>query len=370
MSNPPPDFRFPQIETRPKRKSTMIKPIAATVASGGMEGGGPGGTTEGNAINGGVNGVGHCICVVGNQQTTPTASNTTPNAMLYYKNTWWRKVAPCLAFLAAFSTAMALLLVWNEAAELRRQAFDANMTRDYVLYSVSMDNPQLIAYIREVHFKPTTHQELLNATQTSEEKYVSNSMQNKREGVYVEYISRIGAMSSTAWLDSKLNWNGVLILTDPRSFFEAQKSSRNSKTRVIHSCLSNDKVIKEITYHQESEVQVTKLGEGPNSLVSSDESLPTTRLKCFPLYSILLAYNVTTLDYLSLDSPDIQDGQVLDTIPWETIRILILSIRWNTHYSTTETDNLIDKLNSKRYKLVGTTDTGKKIFIYNALLKI
>lgn len=142
-------------------------------------------------------------------------------------------------------------------------------------------------------------------------------------------------MSSTAWLDSNLNWRGVLILTDPRSFFEAQKSSRNSKTRVLHSCLSTDKVIKEvslrlrnlskensdrsarshslifqITYHQESEVQVTKLGEGPNSLVSSDESLPTTRLKCFPLYSVLLAYNVTTLDYLSLDSPDIQDGQV------------------------------------------------------------
>ncbi|XP_047365255.1 protein Star-like [Vespa velutina] len=305
----------------------------------------------------------------GGQQAT-AASNLPANALLSYKRTWWRRVAPCLAFLAAFSTAMALLLVWSEAAALRRQAFDANMTRDYVLNSVSMDNPQLIAYIREVHFKPTTHQEFLNATQTSEEKYVASLTQNKREGVYIEYISRIGAMSSTAWLDSNLNWRGVLILTDPRSFFEAQKSSRNIKTRVLHSCLSTDKVIKEITYHQESEVQVTKLGEGPNSLVSSDESLPTTRLKCFPLYSVLLAYNVTTLDYLSLDSPDIQDGQVLDTIPWEIIRISVLSIRWSTHHSTAETKNLIEKLNSRRYKLVETTDTGKRIFIYSTLLKI
>ncbi|KAI4491215.1 hypothetical protein M0802_010311 [Mischocyttarus mexicanus] len=365
-----------------------FKPVTVPIATVGMEGVGTGGAEGigggggvggiggggggGNAANGGANGTAHCICVVSNQQTTPTPpTSTPPNTMMYYKNTWWRKVAPCLAFLAAFSTAMTLLLVWNEAAQLRRQAFDANMTMDYVLYSVSMDNPQLIAYIREVHFKPTTHQELLNATQTSEEKYVANLMQSKREGVYVEYISRIGAMSSTAWLDSKLNWNGVLILTDPRSFFEAQKSSRNSKTRVIHSCLSNDKVIKEITYHQESEVQVTKLGEGPNSLVSNDESLLTTRLKCFPLYSILLAYNVTTLDYLSLDGPDIQDCQVLDTIPWDTIRILTISIRWSTHYSTTETENLIQRLNAKRYKLVGTTsDTGKKIFTYNALLKM
>lgn len=71
----------------------------------------------------------------------------------------------------------------------------------------------------------------------------------------------------------------------------------------------------QIKYHQESEVQVTKLGEGPNSLALSDGTYPTTRLKCFPLYSVLLAYNVTTLDYLSLDSPDAPDGQVRDKYP-------------------------------------------------------
>jgi len=66
----------------------------------------------------------------------------------------------------------------------------------------------------------------------------------------------------------------------------------------------------QIKYHQESEVHVTKLGDGPNSLVPSDEGFPTTRLKCFPLYSVLLAYNATTLDYLSLDSSDVPEGQV------------------------------------------------------------
>ncbi|KMQ90066.1 protein star-like protein [Lasius niger] len=124
------------------------------------------------------------------------------------KRAWWKRVAPCLAFLAAFCTAMAVLLVWSEAASLRtrlnttggslkrtfryrRQAFDANMTRDYVLESVSMDNPQLIAYIRQVHLKSTTYQDPLNANETSEEKYVVSLSQGKREGVYVEYISRV-----------------------------------------------------------------------------------------------------------------------------------------------------------------------------------
>ncbi|KZC10961.1 Protein Star [Dufourea novaeangliae] len=297
----------------------------------------------------------------------PTGSTLTGSTMSSHKKSWWRRVAPCLAFLAAFSTAMALLLVWSEAAALRRQAFDANMTRDYVLNSVSMDNPELVAYIREVQLKSTTQQDPLNATQTTEEKYVAGLTEGKREGVYVEYISRIGAVSSTGWLERNLSWRGVLVLTDPRSFFEAHRSTRNSKTKVLHACLSTDKDTKEAN---ESEVQVTKLGEGPNSLVSSDEGLPTTRLKCFPLYSVLLAYSATTLDYLSLDSPDAQDGQVLDTIPWETTRISVVSIRWSPHHSELETKTLIDKMTSRRYKLMHTTDTGKLIFMYNALLKI
>lgn len=153
---------------------------------------------------------------------------------------------------------------------------------------------------------------------------------------------QIGVTSSTAWLESNLNWHGILILTEPKSFFEAQRSTRNPQSKVLHACLSTDtdtkevrqieivlffgnllgkrddksnacvsraRTILQIKYHQESEVQVTKLGDGPNSLVS-DDGFPTTRLKCFPLYSVLLAYNVTTLDYLSLDSPDAPDGQV------------------------------------------------------------
>ncbi|RLU24895.1 hypothetical protein DMN91_002986 [Ooceraea biroi] len=286
-----------------------------------------------------------------------------------YKGSWRRTIISAMAFLIAFCTAMTMLLIWSEVTDQRRLAFDANMTRDYVLDSVSMDNPQLVAYIRQVHLKPTTHQDPLNATQTSEEKYVTTLSQGKREGVYAEYISRIGAISSTAWLESNLSWRGVLILTEPKNFFEAQKSTRNSRSRVLHACLSTDTDTKEIKYHQESEVQVTKLGDGPNSLVSSDEGFPTTRLKCFPLYSVLLAYNATILDYLSLDSPDAPDGQVLDTIPWDIIRISILSIRWSPHHSEAETKNFIDKMTGRRYKLVHKTDTGKWIFLYNTLLK-
>ncbi|XP_046738915.1 protein Star-like [Diprion similis] len=302
--------------------------------------------------------------------TSFAAGSSLPNSSsVSDKKPWCRRVAPCLAFLVAFSTAMALLLVWSEDADRRRKAFNINMTKEYV-HSVPMDNSELVTYIREVHLLPTTHQDPLNSTQTEEEKYLSNLFPGKRNGIYLEYISRVGAISTTTWLESNMSWRGVLVLTDPRSFFEAHRSTRNTKTRVLHACLSTDRDTKEITYHQESEVQVTKLGEGPNSLVSPDESLPPTRLKCFPLYSVLLAYNCTNLDYLSLDSSDAQDAQVLDTIPREMTRISVLSIQWSLHHSEVETKRLIQKLTERRYKHFHTTETGKMIFLYNRLLKI
>lgn len=72
----------------------------------------------------------------------------------------------------------------------RRKAFDRNMTQN-VLYHVSMDNPQLAAYIQSIYMRPTTRQEPLNASQTAEEQYVANVLQGKRDGVYFEYISRV-----------------------------------------------------------------------------------------------------------------------------------------------------------------------------------
>lgn len=54
----------------------------------------------------------------------PPPSVMAGSSLASYKRTWCRGVAPCLAFLGAFSIAMALLLVWSEAAALRWHSFD------------------------------------------------------------------------------------------------------------------------------------------------------------------------------------------------------------------------------------------------------
>ncbi|KAK0086475.1 hypothetical protein PV325_003134 [Microctonus aethiopoides] len=291
----------------------------------------------------------------------PSISLTSDN-----KRSWLRRAAPCFAFLAAFSTAMTLLLVWSEAAALRRQAFDKNLQRDYVL-NVSMDNSQLVSFIREIHLKRTTGEDSSNVTESPEEKIITSYFKGKRDGVYVEYISRPGAKSTTSWLEHNYAWHGLLVVTDFRAFFEACRSKRHPKTRVLHACLSTDKDTRVITYHQEAEVRVTKLDEGPNSLSFSDEGLPTMILQCFPLYSVLLAYNHTNIDYLSLDSTESSDVQVLDAIPWDTINITLLSIRWSNHHNEQELNSLKEKMRIKQFRFVEMTDSGRLMFTYSRL---
>ena len=60
-------------------------------------------------------------------------------------------------------------------------------------------------------------------------------------------------------------------------------------------------------YQPENEVFAEKLGEGPNRISQQSDA---SRICCFPLYTILLAYNSTTLDYLSLDSKESEDELV------------------------------------------------------------
>lgn len=49
---------------------------------------------------------------------------------------------------------------------------------------------------------------------------------------------------------------------------------------------------------------------------------PTIEIQCFPLYSILLAANRTSIDYLSLDIEGFEI-KILKTIPWDRVDIKV-----------------------------------------------
>ena len=60
------------------------------------------------------------------------------------------------------------------------------------------------------------------------------------------------------------------------------------------------------------------------------------KVQCFPLYSILLALNRTTVDFLSLDVEG-DELYVLKTIPFDKVNIRMMTVEFNnqkTHVTT------------------------------------
>lgn len=69
-------------------------------------------------------------------------------------------------------------------------------------------------------------------------------------------------------------------------------------------------------------------------------------MKCFPLYSLLLATNITNIDFFSLESGG-TELQVLETIPFDKVKIAIIDVHLNI--SDMEKDTIKHFLATKSY---------------------
>ncbi|XP_019878757.1 protein Star [Aethina tumida] len=236
------------------------------------------------------------------------------------------KLLPLAAFFIAFVTVMTILIVYMDHTAMKHYQFQVNMSQDNEFYGVAQDNPQLITYIREVHLTPAIepHHKMLESEDTisNDTIYVLKLLNNKRNGVFVEAGAYgDGKTSKTDWLERKLNWRGLLIQSDPRHYFSLRRHNR-VRSQAIHACLSPIPYPKEVTLHQEHDgVKINSIHA--NSIEDTDSF--NTRVKCFPIYSLLLAMNVMDIDYLSLEAGG-TELQVLETIPFDKVNIKIISV--------------------------------------------
>lgn len=261
-----------------------------------------------------------------------------------------RKLLPLAAFFMAFTTVMTVLIVYMDNTAIKHYQFRVNMSQDYDLLGVSQDDPQLIMYIREVHLTPAiepNHKPLKSEDEISEDTaYVIDLLHNKRKGFFVEAGAyNDGRTSKTEWLEEKLGWQGLLIQPDPRHYFSLRRHNRKH-SQAIHGCLSPSPYPKEVSLHPENEG--IKMNSIHSSLLDMDDSdWFNTRVKCFPLYSLLLATNITNIDYLILETGG-SELLVLETVPFDRVHIKVLNVQLNAN----DTEKLTVKqfLASKNYK--------------------
>lgn len=270
------------------------------------------------------------------------------------------------------------------------------MSRDYELYGVRQDEPTLLTYIREIHLKkypmpfmkdtPIQHP---NFTSRSDAAPVAMGhlfaglVGNKRDGVFVQSLPAGSAPLATApWLAETLGWGGMIVEPDVRIYFGLRKqNAHRDNVQVVHSCLSQTGYPKEVTLHEHAEVRI-------NSLLDEESASFNTRVKCFPLYTLMLAVNHTEVDVLSMGCQgdelqvsmsiicgrcfgekkmvftNVYDclSQILETVPFNRVLIRVIAVHIADYYrhdgamAEAYAQNVTRFLQTKSYRLVKMID--------------
>lgn len=206
------------------------------------------------------------------------------------------------------------------------------MSRDYDLEAIHQDDPFLITYLREVHIGKNAYLPHLTRAESDAAattnysartdlvaqmgRYVAETLFNsKYGGVYVQSLSGATDSLMTAdWLSEVMQWRGVIVEPDPTKYFHYRKQNVDRRgVQVVHACISPTRYPKEIMLHEdENEVRINSVLDGDTGKDSSD--LIETRVKCFPVFTVLMALNVTHVDLLSLGCHGLEQ-QVL--LSWE-----------------------------------------------------
>lgn len=251
-----------------------------------------------------------------------------------------RRLLPLAAFITAFTLVMTILFLSFDLKVAKPREF--NFTQDLDFSSVGQDNPQFIAYVRAVHLQsPLPSKKSFEMPKINPQSLlVARLLDNKVNGSFVEAGAYgHGKPSSTEWLEVALGWRGLLIQADPWDFLVLRHQKRNKSTSV-HACLSPTQYPKEVTFRQVP---------GSESLTGGHPTF--TRVKCFPLFSLLLAANMTKIDYLSLDAEG-AEIRVLKTLPMDLVEIKVISVEKKADESA-----LMKFMTSHRYKLIETFAT-------------
>jgi len=198
--------------------------------------------------------------------------------------------------------------------------------------SVSMDDPRLIKKLRTSLFllppPPYSHNhhyqlsqpELKDPSMGQGEK-IRQILKNKTNGFFVECGALDGEIrSNTLYFERYLNWTGLLIEADPLNFQDLL--TKNRRAWLSPTCLSTSPYPKIVSFEQNR--NMGKISED----VEAGSKLPKhVDVQCYPLYSYLLALNVTTIDYFSLDVEG-AELEVLKHIPFDKIDIKTLSVEY------------------------------------------
>lgn len=235
-----------------------------------------------------------------------------------------RQLLPVIVCLISFATVLSVLIIYMDTTEIRHQQFRMNMSRDTNMLGVSQDNPTLVTYVREVFMRRYVDTPHFASKHASEDEtawdfrrrteltprmarfVVDYLLGGKRRGVFVQSMPGESETQMTApWLVlGGADWEGVIVEPEPRRYFDYRRQNAHRPgVDVVHACVSPHEYPKEVTLRGRDAEDEAESDVKINSVFGGEEDAEAwfhSRVKCFPLYTIMLATNRTKVDLLSL----------------------------------------------------------------------
>ncbi|KAK2161951.1 hypothetical protein LSH36_107g05100 [Paralvinella palmiformis] len=226
------------------------------------------------------------------------------------------------------------------------------------LSNASQDDPRLAKHICRRWLLPPFPErerqlidpELEDYSQRGQSKIVDELLGQRTGGFYVESGALDGEqLSNSLFFEKSRQWRGVLIEANPLSFRYLLDKRRHAYA--VNVCLSPTKRPVVMPFETANalgglvdympDIHRRRIEhEQPNASATID-------LQCFPIYSILMALDVSHVDFFSLDIEG-AEVEVLYTIPFDRITVDVFSIE----YMVNNDDNLSRKKLSQIKKLL------------------
>uniref|UniRef100_A0A6A7FUD2 Protein Star-like n=1 Tax=Hirondellea gigas TaxID=1518452 RepID=A0A6A7FUD2_9CRUS len=203
---------------------------------------------------------------------------------------------------------------------------------------IAEDDPRIVQALREKFLFPPSdepynlvHNRSHNPS-IGQQQVIDKLLRQMRGGFYVECGGFDGeSYSNSLTLERERGWKGLLVEPDSKNF--QRMKEKNRKAYIAHSCLAETPYPKKVLFQRGYYAGHIMQQEGLQAALSED--IDVEYIQCFPLYSFMVALNVSKIDYFSLDVEG-SEYDVLRNIPWDKVDISTLSVEYHSKAATYE----------------------------------
>ncbi|XP_059484884.1 uncharacterized protein LOC132202164 isoform X2 [Neocloeon triangulifer] len=187
--------------------------------------------------------------------------------------------------------------------------------------------------------------QILSQSKHQLEEKVARVLKNKTRGFFIECGALDGeTRSNTLWLERSLGWQGLLVEADPLNFQMVQKKGR--KAWLAPTCLSTERRPIMVSFDQNFNTgKIDKLAQN-----FKDTKIEKPVIFCTPITTLMLALNISKVDYFSLDIEG-SEFEVLRTIDFEKFEISTLTVE-HQHLNQSGKADMKKYMEDRGYQIV------------------